>query len=195
MRELVGRRGYHHGNLKDALLDAARDLVAAAGPEGVTLAEASRRAGVSASAPYRHFKDRDALMVALAERGFAVFADDLARAFGEGRPDPVAAFARVGDAYLAFARREPGLYGAMFAFRPADATKGMAGPKAFETLVAAARAVGGAGLPQEVILAIWALAHGTAMLAATGHFTEDAARAALLSGAAIILKGAPSDGS
>ncbi|WP_051356796.1 TetR/AcrR family transcriptional regulator [Azorhizobium doebereinerae] len=186
------RRGYHHGHLKDALLDAARDLVAAGGPAGVTLAEASRRAGVSPSAPYRHFKDRDALMAALAERGFALFADQLAGAFGGGAPDPTAAFMRVGDAYLDFARREPGLYGAMFtACPPGGKPATPSGGRAFDLLVAAARdAGGGPDLPQESILAIWALAHGAATLAASGHLEAAEARAALHAGVLAILTGA-----
>ncbi|QYU66880.1 TetR/AcrR family transcriptional regulator [Leptolyngbya sp. 15MV] len=67
------RRGYHHGNLKEALLEAARLLTAERGPHGFTLAEAARIAGVSPSAPYRHFKDKDALMGELARRGFEAF--------------------------------------------------------------------------------------------------------------------------
>lgn len=177
------RRGYHHGNLKDVLLDAARDLVADRGPAGFTLAEASRRAGVSPSAPYRHFKDRDALLAALAARGFALFAQDLEQAFDGGKPDPVTAFARVGEAYLAFARREPGLYGAMFAIcAPGDEQKPEAS-RSFSVLVDAARqAAGGMGLSDDRILAVWALAHGAATLAAAGHLTEAQARAVLRAG-------------
>src|SRR5215216_2355124 len=87
------RRGYHHGNLKEALVAAACRLIAERGPAGFTLSEAARLAGVSAAAPYRHFNDRDALIAEVAMRGFA----------------------RMGEAYLGFAREEPGFYGAMFA--------------------------------------------------------------------------------
>lgn len=184
------RRGYHHGNLKEALLDAARDLVATQGPAGVTLAEASRRAGVSPAAPYRHFKDRDALMAALADRGFAQFGDELAQAFGDGTPDPASAFLRVGDAYLAFARREPGLYGAMFTVCPPGRDTAQGG-RAFALLAASAGKAAGVGLlPQGAILSIWALAHGAATLAASGHLDEAEARAALVAGVSGILKGA-----
>ena len=57
-----GPRGYHHGNLKEALIDAALELIAQKGPAGFTFAEAARWAGVSPAAPYRHFRDRDELM-------------------------------------------------------------------------------------------------------------------------------------
>src|ERR671911_2915087 len=109
-----GERGYHHGNLKEALLQAALDLIAEKGPSGFTFAEAARAAGVSPAAPYRHFRDRDALMAEVAARGFMKFAIELERAWDGGKPDPVAAFIRLGRAYLAFARFEPAYYAAMF---------------------------------------------------------------------------------
>src|SRR5579862_9782256 len=105
-----GPRGYHHGNLKEALIRAALDLIATKGPAGFTFAEAARSAGVSPAAPYRHFRDRDALMADVAARGFELFETELARAWNEGKPEPMAAFEQVGRAYLAFARKEPAYY-------------------------------------------------------------------------------------
>src|SRR5262250_1728159 len=102
-----GPRGYHHGNLKEALLRAALELIAKKGPAGFTFAEAARWAGVSPAAPYRHFRDRDDPLAEVARRGFEQFADALARAWDNGRPDPLAALDRLGKAYLAFARDEP----------------------------------------------------------------------------------------
>jgi AcrR family transcriptional regulator len=63
-----GPRGYHHGNLKEALIRAALALIAQKGPAGVTFAEAARWAGVSPAAPYRHFRDRDELLADVAAR-------------------------------------------------------------------------------------------------------------------------------
>src|SRR6516165_12069780 len=93
-----GRRSYHHGNLREALISAALDLIAAKGPAGFTFAEAARQAGVSAAAPYRHFRDRDALMADVAQRGFESFAAALSRAWDGGKPTPRAAFERMGRA-------------------------------------------------------------------------------------------------
>ena len=107
-------RGYHHGNLKEALQRAALDLIAKKGPAGFTFADAARLAGVSPAAPYRHFRDRDELLSSIAERGFEQFEQALAAAWDDGRPDTVSAFERVGKAYLAFARGEPAFYSAMF---------------------------------------------------------------------------------
>src|SRR4051812_44426799 len=107
-------RGYHHGNLKEALVQAALDLIAQKGPAGFTFAEAARSAGVSPAAPYRHFRDRDELLASIAQRGFEQFEARLNAAWDDGRPDTVTAFERVGKAYLAFARQEPAFYSAMF---------------------------------------------------------------------------------
>ena len=109
-----GERGYHHGNLKEALLQAALGLIAEKGPAGFTFADAARTAGVSAAAPYRHFRDRDDLLANIAQRGFEQFEQTLAQAWDDGRPNTVTAFERLGKAYLAFARNEPAFYSAMF---------------------------------------------------------------------------------
>src|ERR1700739_1635043 len=107
-------RGYHHGNLREALLQAALDLIGQKGAAGFTFADAARMAGVSPAAPYRHFRDRDELLSSIAQRGFEQFEAALSEAWDDGRPDTVTAFERVGRAYLAFARAEPAFYSAMF---------------------------------------------------------------------------------
>ena len=112
--------------LKDALVEAARALMAEHGPAGFTLAEAAKRVGVTNAAPYRHFADRSDLMGELARRGFDLFAERLAGAWDEGRPDAYAALRRMGRAYLGFAAAEPGLYAAMF-----DSARNLRGAAAF----------------------------------------------------------------
>src|SRR5690606_7677082 len=109
-----GRRGYHHGNLREALVNAALDLIREYGPAGFSFAEAARRAGVSPAAPYRHFRDRDALLGEVARQGYERFADMLAKGWNGGRPNPLKAMDELGRAYLAFARDEPAYYAAMF---------------------------------------------------------------------------------
>src|SRR6187455_3879039 len=93
-------RGYHHGNLKEALVNAALALIAEKGAAGFTFADAARWAGVSPAAPYRHFRDRDALLADVARRGFERFEQRLAAAWDDGRPSPLAALERLGAAYL-----------------------------------------------------------------------------------------------
>lgn len=108
------RTRYHHGNLREALVEATVALIEEKGPLAFTLAEAARLAGVSAAAPYRHFKGRDELLQEVARSGFEEFAARLEAAFDDGRPKPLTAFLRVGEAYLDFAREHPGHYMAMF---------------------------------------------------------------------------------
>jgi len=172
-----GPRGYHHGNLKEALIRAALELIAEKGPAGFTFAEAARWAGVSPAAPYRHFRDRDDLLIDVARRGFEAFAQTLARAWGEGRPNPSAAFERLGRAYLEFARSEPAYYSAMFeAAVPLDANPELraASERAFAVLRSAAEKLI-AEMPAErrppalmMALHLWALSHGIASLFGRG---------------------------
>ena len=82
-------RTYHHGNLKKVLLEAARKLIEQHGPIGFSLTEAARLAGVSPAAPYRHFRDRDALLAEVARNGFERFAAKLDAAWNNGVPTPL----------------------------------------------------------------------------------------------------------
>ena len=170
------RRGYHHGRLRDALLEAARTLVAERGPNGFTLAEAAKLVGVTAAAPYRHFADRNALLGELARQGFEIFADRLKVAWGNGAPDPITAAQRMGQAYQEFARQEPGLYSAMFGSVQTlnSPGPGTAADNALETLRKAAAAIlAQFGAPEsgakDLALEIWSLSHGVAMLTLAGH--------------------------
>lgn len=171
------RKGYHHGNLREALIKAALDLISEKGPAGFTFAEAARVAGVSPAAPYRHFRDRDSLIADVAKQGFQLFAEALARAWNDGQPNARAAFDRVGNAYLAFARTEPAYFSAMFEsglalsdYPELHAT----GDKAFGVLKSACEALI-ATMPADkrppvmmVALHIWSLSHGIASLFGRG---------------------------
>ena len=172
-----GPRGYHHGNLKEALLRAALELIAQKGPAGFTFAEAARWAGVSPAAPYRHFRDRDELLSSVALRGFNQFEAVLALAWDEGRPDAFTALDRLGRAYLEFARTEPAYYSAMFeAGIPLVTNSELreAGDRAFAVLRGAAEKLCGhmppGGRPPALMVAlhIWAMAHGIASLFGRG---------------------------
>jgi AcrR family transcriptional regulator len=179
-----GERGYHHGNLKEALIRAALELIAEKGPAGFTFAEAARWAGVSPAAPYRHFRDRDELLANVALQGFERFAAMLATAWNDGRPDISTAFDNLGKAYLTFARTEPAYYSAMFeAGVPItdNAELLAASERAFAVLRSAtemliARLPAGKRPPSLMMaLHIWSLSHGIASLFGRG----DGARRAL----------------
>jgi AcrR family transcriptional regulator len=108
------KSGYHHGNLRQALVEASLTLIADQGPTGFTLSEAAKAAGVTPAAVYRHFAGRDDLIAEVARQGFDIFAALMEFAFNGGKPSALAAFEATGRAYLAFARRYPGHYMAMF---------------------------------------------------------------------------------
>ncbi|WP_424642342.1 TetR/AcrR family transcriptional regulator [Embleya sp. AB8] len=184
--------GQHHGDLRNALLRAALDLVAERGPHGFTLAEASRRAGVSVAAPYKHFADREALLAELATRGYREQRDRFAVAVGAG-PDPAAQLASFASAYVRFAAEEPALFDITF-----NAGLDKSG---FAELAAAGDEVAGLLLPiarrlapdpdaaYDLLLRVAGAAHGLAVFLRQGLFgvggealpdTEDrAARTAL----------------
>ena len=120
------RQGYHHGNLKEALIEAAQRFIAERGLGGFTLADAAKLVGVTPAALYRHFRGREALVAEVAFRGFTQLAERLARAL-QGEGTPLERFTRMGEVYLAFAEQEPGFYAAMFAPRNSDPAPAAAG--------------------------------------------------------------------
>jgi AcrR family transcriptional regulator len=168
-----GRESYHHGNLREALIAAALLMIAERGPAGFSFAEVARAAGVSPAAPYRHFRDRNALIAEVARLGFERFTRDLEAAWNGGRPDPLRAIENCGRAYLGFARREPAAYAAMFepGF-PVEDDAGLlrAAEAAFGVLRHAADAAcaihPGPGRPPALMVALhlWSMAHGIASL-------------------------------
>ncbi|WP_457106011.1 TetR/AcrR family transcriptional regulator [Methylobacterium sp. P5_C11] len=176
------RRSYHHGNLKEALLEAARRFIAERGIGGFTLVDAARLVGVTPAALYRHFRGREALLEELAGRGFAELAARLARAL-TSRGTPLERFTRMGETYLTFAEEEPAYYAAIFETRglhavpsETEAPTGAAAvgrPSPFDLLVEALQATftdgfGGVA-PRFIALEVWALAHGLATLSSAGH--------------------------
>jgi len=134
---------YHHGELRPALLRAAARILEKEGRDAISLRDLARRAGVSHSAPYRHFADRQALLAALAEEGFALLAAAL-----QGKP-----WREQAMAYLRFALANPERFRLMFT-RPVPA--------------ALRRLVGGDAVAQ----ATWAMVHGLAVLILSGHFAD-----------------------
>jgi AcrR family transcriptional regulator len=105
-------RPYHHGDLRRALVDAARRLLEAEGPTALSLRAVAREAGVSPAAPYHHFKDKAELLDAVAQEGWEMLQTSMAeaKAKAEGRGQLTA----LGIAYVCFARENPALYRVMY---------------------------------------------------------------------------------
>ena len=105
---------YHHGDLPTALIEAALEIIDEFGPQGLTIRKVAQRAGVSHAAPYRHFPDKDYLILAVVEHGFELLDQAMEQARADAGDDPLAQFAASGEAYLQFALSYPAYYRVMF---------------------------------------------------------------------------------
>ena len=179
------KRPYHHANLKQSLLDAAVDLLAEAGLHGFTLREVARRAGVSHNAPYRHFKDKDDLVAAVAAEGFDRLTESMKAAMAEaGSAKGRTAAERLclaGRGYVEFAVDSPRHLVVMFE-TPSLLEYAAAGQRAFRVLldaISAVQAEGGLpkGDPHTFAVAAWAAVHGLAKLAISGQLPFDTGQA------------------
>lgn len=160
---------YHHGDLRRALVEAALDLLARDGTEALGLRELARRVGVSAAAPYRHFRDRQALIQAVAAAGFQKFDAEVSGAKDGVAPEDQ--FAAMAEAYVHFALVNPRLYRLMFSSELGkfeDPELRRAADAAYASLaVAAAREDPDA--PGEAAIGAWAFVHGLSMLLLDGQ--------------------------
>ncbi len=197
----MAKRGYHHGNLRQALVETALKLIEQKGPTGFTLSEAAKQTGVTPAAVYRHFRGREDLIAEAALQGYGIFAEMLEHAHARKQASALAALEAAGRAYLAFAREFPGHYVAMF-------ESGISLNHSPELAAAAGRALGvleraasdlSARIPPQrrppasmVSAHIWALSHGVVELFARGSpgtKSPFAPEDLLESGIAIYLRG------
>lgn len=165
-------RAYHHGDLKTAMIQAALELVRQKGPRGFTLNEASRIAGVSVSAPYNHFKDKDALLIEIVLLGNRTLEAEL-RAAADTADPPQERLLAVYLAYVGFAQRHRDLFAVMF---QSGINKNLypevhaSAAKAFSIAAElAAQIEHSQTSAEQLAMAIWALAHGFATLNAEGY--------------------------
>ena len=100
---MTKRQSYHHGDLRQALIDAAVDLLSEAGMSHLSLRQVARRVGVSDAAPYRHFEAKDALLAVVAEEGFKAYTHYLQRAVASAIDNPIQQFLGCGRAYVRYA--------------------------------------------------------------------------------------------
>jgi AcrR family transcriptional regulator len=175
--ERMGRsKPYHHGNLRETLLESAIELIAETGPAGFTLRELARRAGVSHNAPYRHFRDRDELMAAVAKEGFRELTRAMLRAAGE-KSAALDRLKNAGLAYITFALRRPEHFTVMFDAPTAVKThpdSAQAAGEAFGTLATLVKECQEErrlipGDTHRLALLAWSMVHGVAKLAVTGR--------------------------
>jgi len=107
-------RSYHHGDLKEALLKASLELVSEKGPHGFSLAEVCRKAGVSVAAPYRHYRDKEAILAAIAVAGFEQYYEGAAAAVAASSDKTFGALSALATTYVNFAIANPSRYRVMY---------------------------------------------------------------------------------
>lgn len=154
---------YHHGDLRRALVEAGLKLLVSGGVDSLGLREVARAVGVSASAPYRHFENRQALLAAIAREGFLQF-DAALRAAGQEAP-PKHHIEAMGRAYVGFALANPQLFRLMFSpevGKDANPALMEAARASYASLTALTSAAGVPG--RETAVSTWALVHGLAVL-------------------------------
>ena len=173
---MTKRKPYHHGNLRESLLQAAISLIAEVGPTAFTLREVARRAGVSHNAPYRHFRDKDDLIDSVAAEGYLQLTAAMQRAASR-QPRPLDRLKHAGLAYIEFALQRPEHFTVMFD-APVAGEHGLSdspeAKQAFTTLVELVKDSQQArqlpsGDPLQFALLAWTMVHGVAKLATTGR--------------------------
>jgi AcrR family transcriptional regulator len=173
---MAAKRPYHRIHLKESLLDAAVALIGEVGPQAFTLREVARRAGVSHNAPYRHFRDKDDLLAAVAAQGFDRLTESMLTAMRKGRTAGER-LSLAGRGYVQFALEWPQHILVMFEGpKPAEPrpTHAESAQRAFQTLldaIAAAQAEGALpkGDPERFAIVAWSGVHGLAKLAIGGQ--------------------------
>jgi AcrR family transcriptional regulator len=165
---------YHHGDLRDALVQAALAEVELEGPEAISISALAKKLGVSQPAPYKHFADREALLVAVTAEAFRQFSAMLREQIR--KPSKRSKLSRIAQATLDFGLRRNGIYRLMFASRVmASAPKGSelhaAGMETFDLLVESLEAPAVGSLRERSALKVWVALHGVVMLAEQGLLT------------------------
>ena len=168
---------YHHGDLREALVQASYDLVAVHGAENFTLAEACRLAGVSTAAPYKHFKDRDEVLGLIVTRGFDRMSEQSMRAVEAAGVGTLAGIVAMGRAYVDFAVTNQKLFRLMFGQHPAiksDEEVIGEGMGCFSKVIAQVAIYcernGVPGNPDELAVRLWTFVHGAASLLIDGDY-------------------------
>ncbi len=170
------KAGYHHGNLKKALIDGASTIIGRDGRQGLTMRAVAAAASVSHTAPYRHFKNKEAILAAVAEEGFGVLARDLG-AIAEKNDDFLERIICQGHAYAVFARENPAHFEVMFGFNLQEffiypsllETASSAAMHLLESVEKCQKAgILQSGNPMEIAFGAWMLIHGLATLLING---------------------------
>jgi AcrR family transcriptional regulator len=170
--DIVKRKsGYHHGNLRDALVGAARQLLSERGVDGFSLSDACRQAGVSTAAPYKHFRDKNEILEEITVQGFNDLGARLVAAVDQAGPGTIPGMVAMGHAYVSFAIDETAVFRLMFGQHPAlkqiehvsSTGRGCFG-QVIEQVELYCLRNGVCGDPRAIALELWTFVHGAASL-------------------------------
>jgi len=165
----AAKERYHHGDLRSALLEAALDVISEIGPQGLSIREVARRAGVSHAAPYRHFTDKNELILAVVVQGFDLMQRMMQEEQAKAGDDAIGQFAASGLGYINFALQHPAYYRVMFSGDLLSTTGDMSlrhtGEEAMQEMVNGVRRCQDEGIVREgdpvlQALTIWSTIHG-----------------------------------
>jgi AcrR family transcriptional regulator len=170
--EKVRRKArYHHGELREALIEATRQLVVERGAENFTLADACRAAGVTTAAPYRHFQGKQEILAEIASRGFTELKNRATAIVAEKGAGTLVGIIALGQAYVAFAVEETAVFRLMFGQEPSlKKTEHVlgAGHACFANLIHQVALYCERnevrGDPQQIAVKLWTFVHGAASL-------------------------------
>ncbi|MGE3228114.1 MAG: TetR/AcrR family transcriptional regulator [Hyphomicrobium sp.] len=171
------KKRFHHGDLREALIAATRELLIEHGPDGFTLADACRRAGVTTAAPYKHFRDKQEILEEIVLRGFEELTAANAKALAEGGPGTLAGITAMGISYLNFAVAQPAVFRLMFGHKSdlrkiehVDESGNQCLKNVIDAVAAYSRTHGHKADAEQVAIRLWTFVHGASSLELDGDY-------------------------
>jgi AcrR family transcriptional regulator len=173
VKSVSKKSSYHHGDLRQALIDGAIALIAEHNVDSISLREVARQAGVSHTAPYRHFADKEALLAVVAEEGFMGLAQALRHSIALNSSNSFSQLEACGIAYVEYAIAHPSHYRVMFGIHRGKSDRFLeshrVSKEAFgvlETIISEGQTAGAfrSGIPHQLAWVVWSLMHGLVML-------------------------------
>lgn len=171
------KKRFHHGDLREALIAATRELLIEHGPDGFTLADACRRAGVTTAAPYKHFRDKQEILEEIVVRGFDELTAANAKALAESGPGTIEGITAMGVSYVDFAVSQPALFRLMFGHkseirkvRQVDESGNECLKNVVQEVAAYCRKHGHKADAEQVALRLWTFVHGASSLQLDGDY-------------------------
>jgi AcrR family transcriptional regulator len=174
---VLTKKRFHHGDLREALIAATRELLIEHGPDGFTLADACRRAGVTTAAPYKHFRDKQEILEEIVLRGFEELTAANAKAVAEVGSGTIAGITAMGISYLNYAVSQPAVFRLMFGHKSeirkvkqVDESGNECLKNVIEQVAAYSRKHGHTADAEKIAIRLWTFVHGASSLELDGDY-------------------------